>query len=375
MGGTRIGNKIPPGLLGSALKSEPHLPACKVFRSKEQAMFLRIFVVLFFIGASNIAFANCKGIWEVNSLAASQRSHLLISDKNQQYQVTATFLTNLVDIHKRIDRASGIFTRFVICNSDEPNAYAWKEGEQNLTAITLGLTRLLGDDYDAYAAIMGHENAHLTQNHIAQKKTSTVGFGILQVLAGIALEVAIQGAGGVSGIGSDIASVGTQAFSASYSRSHEYEADRLGLQYAANAGFSLEGAIRLHEKLKSNGGFLSTHPSSSDRNAELRKIMADMGITAPDTPTKNLSPVITKQTLKEPLTFGMVITAKERLGYYIGSQTGLEEPIPGMRVYLAYENGEKLEGVIRKVTNGYFSVTTDRPFSKTIEGGAILKNK
>lgn len=338
-------------------------------------MFLRIFVVLFFIGTSNSAFANCKGIWEVNSLALSQKSHLLISDKNQQYQVTATFLANLADVHRRIDRASGIFTRFVICNSDEPNAYAWKEGEQNLTAITLGLTSLLGEDYDAYAAIIGHENAHLTQNHIAQKKISSVGFGILQVLAGIALEVAIQGAGGVSGIGSDIASIGTQGFSASYSRSHEYEADRLGLQYAANAGFSPEGAIRLHEKLKNSGGFLNTHPSSSDRNVELRKIMSDMGITAPNNPVKTSAPVITKQITKESTALGMVITAKDRLGYYIGSQTGLEEPIPGTRVSLVYENGEKLDGVIRKVTNGYFSVTTDRPFSKTIEGGVILKIK
>ena len=337
-------------------------------------MFLRIFAVLFLVGMSNIAFASCKGIWEVNSLAISQKSHVLISDKNQRYQVTAAFLSNLVDVHRRIDRASGIFTRFVICNSDEPNAFAWKEGEQNLTAITLGLTRLLGEDYDAYAAIMGHENAHLTQNHIAQKKTSSVGFGILQVLAGIALEVAIQGSVGMSGIGSDIASIGTQAFSASYSRAHEYEADRLGLQYAANAGFSLEGAIRLHEKLNSSGGFLSTHPSSSDRNAELRKIMADMGIKDPGNPAKALSPVVTLQTTKESNVFGMVLTAKDRLGYYIGSQTSLEEPAPGMRVSLVYENGEKLEGVIRKVTNGYFSVTTDRPFSKTIEGGVIIKN-
>ena len=46
-----------------------------------------------------------------------------------------------------------------------------------------------------------------------------------------------------------------------------------------------------------------------------------------------------------------------------------------MRVSLVYENGEKLDGVIRKVTNGYFSVTADRPFTKTIEGGVILKNK
>lgn len=346
-------------------------------------MLQRILLIILILTASSKVFANCKGIWEVNSLVATQQAHLLLSDKNNPYQVSSDFLKNLADIHKRIDKASGIYTRFLVCNSDEPNAYAWKEGAQNLTAITLGIIRLLGSDYDAYAAILGHENAHLTQDHIAQKKTSSIGFGILQVLAGIALEVAIQGAGGVSGIGSDIASIGTQAFSASYSRTHEHEADRLGLQYSTAAGFSPLGAIRLHEKLNSSGGFLSTHPSSGERTAELRKMMQEMGIAV--TQNAQVEPASAEKTVlastqitekpvsKNPSAIGMVLTAKERLGYYIGSQTSLEDITLGMRVALIYENGERLEGTIRKVTNGYFSVAADKPFSKAIEGGSIVK--
>ncbi len=330
-----------------------------------------ILLIILILGTSSNVFANCKGVWELKSLVATQQSHLLLSDKNNPYQVSSDALLNFSNIHERIDRAAGIYTRFLICNSDEPNAYAWKEGAQNLTAISLGMIKLLGDDYAAYAALMGHENAHLTQGHLAKKKNSSIGFGILQVLAGIALEVAIQGAGGASGIGADIASIGTQAFSASYSRTHEHEADRFGLQYSLTAGFSPEGAIRLHEKLNSSGGFLSTHPSSGERTAELRKLMQEMGVLVTQTQNSEVPKIITQPVLRGGDSFGMVVTAKHRLGYYIGTQTSSEEPQPNMRVAITYETGEKLEGTIKKVINGYFSVVTDKKFTRSIEGGSI----
>lgn len=332
-----------------------------------RGVFLSTF--LFFISCS--AYAECKGIWDVYTLAETRKPHILLSDKNVGYQVSAEFLTNLSDTKRRLDKASGIFTRFLLCNSDEPNAFAWQEGAQSLTAITLGMTRLLGTDYDAYAAIMGHENAHLTQNHIAQKKSSSIGFGILQVLAGIALEVAIQGSGGGSGIGSDIASIGTQAFSASYSRTHEYEADRIGLQYAVAAGFAPDGAIRLHEKMNTSRGFLSTHPSSGERTAELRKLMQELGMREMLAKNAQMQTAINVPAVKQDQAFGMVVSSKHRLGYYIGTQTGPEEPRPDMRVMVTFENGERVEGTIRKVSGGFFSVTTDKKFTSSIEGGAI----
>jgi len=330
-----------------------------------------LFLTVLLLSVSCPAFAECKGIWDVHSLAEARKPHVLLSDKNVGYQLSPEFLTNLSETKKRIDKASGIFTRFLLCNSDEPNAYVLREGAQSLTAVTLGMTRVLGTDYDAYAAIMGHENAHITQNHIAQKKTSSVGFGILQVLAGIALEVAIQGSGGASGIGSDIASIGTQAFSASYSRSHEYEADRIGLQYAVAAGFSPDGAIRLHEKMNTSRGFLSTHPSSGERTAELRKLMQEMGMREMATNNAKIETAINVPAVRQEQAFGMVVSSRHRLGYYIGTQTGPEEPRPNMRVWVTFENGERLEGTIRKVNNGFFSVTTDQKFTSSIEGGAI----
>jgi hypothetical protein len=71
--------------------------------------------------------------------------------------------------------------------------------------------------------------------------------------------------------------------------------------------------------------------------------------------------------------FGMVLTAKNRLGYYIGTQTSPEPPQLGMRVEVAFENGEKLHGTIKKIVNGYFSVLTDKKFISRIEGGAITR--
>ncbi len=328
------------------------------------------FVILLFAGSAH---AECKGIWEVDTLASTNSPHLLLSDKKHSYRVSAEFLQQLKAVRARIDRQSGIYTRLIICNADDANAFAFKDGQQNMTAVTLGLIRLLGDDMDAYAALLGHENAHLVGDHGSQRAQANTGMSIIQLLAGIALEVAIQGAGGTGGLGSDIASMGKQAFSASYSRTHEYEADRLGLQYSIGAGFAPAGALRLHRALNASSSFMSTHPSSEDRALALRKLMDEMGVTSahsalrrePEIPV-NEGPVI-----KGQASFAVVVSAKPRHGYFIATQVGLEPPRESDRVAIRYENGERLEGKIRKTVNGYFSVITEKPFTASIEGASI----
>ncbi len=331
--------------------------------------FLPIFLIFF----SSHGFATCNGVWEVSALVRQEKSFVLLSEKSIQYPVTADFLRNLEHIHSKIDQAAGIYSRFLICNSDDPNAFASKEGSQNISALTLGMIGLLGDDQDAYAAIMGHEAAHLTQEHAPKKKSSDVIFGLIQLLAGTALEVAIQSRGGSSGLGVDVAAVGTQAFSASYSRSHELEADRVGLSYSITAGYSADGVIRLHQKLNGSSNFLSTHPSSNERITQILELIKKMGLEKEAKPNRDIGNENFKVVNDHETAFGMVLTAKNRLGYYIGTQTSPESPQIGMRVEVTFENGEKLQGTIKKIVNGYFSVVTDKKFMTKIEGGAITR--
>ncbi|MEO0526109.1 MAG: M48 family metallopeptidase [Bacteroidota bacterium] len=117
------------------------------------------------------------------------------------------------------------------------------------------------------AVVMGHEVAHALADHGAQRMSA----GMLQQLGAVAGNVAIQDPekrntfNQAYGIGS---SVGIML---PFSRSHETEADKIGLQIMAIAGYNPDEAAELWKRMKANSGgqappeFLSTHPSNDTR--------------------------------------------------------------------------------------------------------------
>jgi predicted Zn-dependent protease len=121
------------------------------------------------------------------------------------------------------------------------------------------------------AVVMGHEVAHALADHGAQRMSAST----LQQLGAVAGNVAINDPktrdtfNMAYGLGS------TVGLMLPFSRSHETEADRIGLQIMAIAGYNPEEAPELWRRMKANAGgqvppeFLSTHPSSDTRIANL----------------------------------------------------------------------------------------------------------
>ncbi len=123
------------------------------------------------------------------------------------------------------------------------------------------------------AAIMGHEVAHALANHGQQRMSAAQ----VQQVAGVATAVAVSGenqqtqqiVGTAFGLGSQFGVM------LPFSRSHETEADRIGLQLMAIAGYNPDEAANLWRRMKANSGgqappeFMSTHPSSDTRIANL----------------------------------------------------------------------------------------------------------
>ncbi len=119
------------------------------------------------------------------------------------------------------------------------------------------------------AAIMGHEVAHALANHGQQRMSA----GQIQQVAGAATAVAASGQsqgtqqiiGTAFGLGSQLGVM------LPFSRSHETEADRIGLQLMAIAGYNPDQAAELWKRMKANSGgkapaeFMSTHPSNDTR--------------------------------------------------------------------------------------------------------------
>ena len=123
------------------------------------------------------------------------------------------------------------------------------------------------------AVVMGHEVAHALADHGAQRMSA----GTLQQLGAVAGNVAINDAetrnifNQAYGIGTTVGGM------LPFSRSHETEADRIGLQIMAIAGYNPDEAAELWKRMKASSGgnappeFLSTHPSNDTRIANLTK--------------------------------------------------------------------------------------------------------
>ena len=213
-------------------------------------------------------------MWRASSIADSQYSSTRLIGKNKETvgRVDRTTAQKLLEVKNKIEEVSGSSrAELVIADGDEPNAFAGPTKQGPIVGINLGMIKLLETDWDAYAAIIGHEYAHLRLNHSGiRREREQTRRGISEVL-GAVLSVA-----GVP-LGGTIASVATAAVATVYTRDEERDADRVGLDYAKRAGYDPQGAIRAWQKMMSASGsfsipFLSSHPQSDERLENMRKL-------------------------------------------------------------------------------------------------------
>jgi predicted Zn-dependent protease len=152
---------------------------------------------------------------------------------------------------------------------DEVNAWCMPAGKM---AVYTGLINKLQATDDELAAVMGHEIAHALREHSREQISQQLG---TQAAIGIAGALF-----GVGDLGQNVAGmVADVTLNKPKSRTHETEADRIGVELAARAGYDPTAAVRLWEKMAKLGGsqppqFLSTHPSHESRIADLKEYAA-----------------------------------------------------------------------------------------------------
>ena len=150
----------------------------------------------------------------------------------------------------------------------ELNAYCMPGGK---IMVYSGLIDKLKLSDAELATVVGHEMAHALREHsreaVSRAYAEQLGLGALGALTGI----------GDSGV--QLAGMVTQVtFGLPRSRVQESEADRIGLELMARAGYNPHAALTLWQKMAQAGGgstpaFLSTHPSSSTRQADLQALL------------------------------------------------------------------------------------------------------
>jgi predicted Zn-dependent protease len=160
---------------------------------------------------------------------------------------------------------------FVVFESKEANAFCLPGGKIGVYTGILPITR----DEAGLATVLGHEVAHATAHHGAERMSQ---------------QMVVQGAGSLAGVAitdprwsqlfQTVYPVGAQVgVILPFSRKDESEADRIGLHYMARAGYDPQAAVDFWERFSaampanSTPTLLRTHPVDSTRIADIKKYL------------------------------------------------------------------------------------------------------
>jgi predicted Zn-dependent protease len=198
------------------------------------------------------------------TIAAAQQKGLLDRDPATVQRVRTIANRLIVQTGAFRKDAPGWKWEVHVITSDQLNAWCMPGGKM---AVYTGLIQKLKLSDDEIAAIMGHEMAHALREHGRERVSQQMATGLAVGIASAALGL---GQGGAQ-LGDMIAQV---TFTLPNSRLHEQEADRIGVELAARAGYDPRAAVSVWQKMaQADAGsppqFLSTHPSPENRIKDL----------------------------------------------------------------------------------------------------------
>lgn len=159
-----------------------------------------------------------------------------------------------------------------VFQDDSPNAFVLPNGKIGVTTALLNLVK----NDDQLASVIGHEVGHVRAQHAAERYSQTALTSVgLQIAQGVAGDYG-QAVGALGGVGAQLGVL------LPFSRQHELEADRLGVDYMQAAGYKPSEAIALWrimaaQRQGSQPEFASTHPSDASRINALDEYIRSKG--------------------------------------------------------------------------------------------------
>jgi predicted Zn-dependent protease len=248
---------------------------------------------LFIVTVAMLAAAACQTVQttQPGAVGVERKQHMLVSEKEiekgaqvayqqeidkarQKRQLNTDQQTyqRIQTITRRLIPQTGVFRSDApqwnwevnVQTTKDVNAYCMPGGK---IMVYTGLVDALSATDAELAAVIGHEIAHALREHSRERISRAYAEQL--ALAGLAV------ATGASETTMQLASqVSAVTFTLPHSREQEAEADRIGLELMARAGYDPNSAVVLWQKMSKLGGggppeFLSTHPSGESRIREL----------------------------------------------------------------------------------------------------------
>lgn len=244
---------------------------------------------------SVLSLGGCSSTTSSGAIGVDRQQLLLVSSEEVLQMSAQSYATTLQEARAKglldtntaqVNRLKGIANRIVgqvgvyrqdaakwnwevhTIKSNELNAFVMPGGK---VMFYTGIIERLNLTDDEIAAIMAHEVSHALREHsrerLSREYATQTGIGVAASIFGLS-----QGQAQIASVAGDL------GISRPHSRTQESEADQIGLELMARAGYNPQAAITLWQKMqRANQGeppqFLSTHPSSSNRIAELQALM------------------------------------------------------------------------------------------------------
>ena len=205
-----------------------------------------------------------------NPAVATGNDAMMVKNVGAKIQNAVTQYMNQNGFASRI---SGYQWEFNLVNSPEVNAWCMPGGKVVVYSGLLPITQ----DESSLAIVMGHEIAHAVARHGNERMSQ------MMVAAGLGMGLDLA----LSQKSEQTRTIFLTAYGAgaglgilAYSRTHESEADKLGLVFAAMAGYDPNKAVSFWERMAAKGGakppeLLSTHPSDARRIADIKAYMPE----------------------------------------------------------------------------------------------------
>jgi predicted Zn-dependent protease len=189
--------------------------------------------------------------------------------KNRVYKITGRLIAQAIKI--RPETKNWDWSIKIIDDPETVNAWAMAGGKM---ALYTGLVEKIKPSDDELAQVLGHEIGHALAKHSAEKMSVAMASQVGVMAVGIATK-----SDGLALTGASLAAV--LAIQMPNSRAAESEADRIGIELAAKAGYDPRAAVTLWQKMAKVGGkvppqFLSTHPAPGNREKNLAALIPQM---------------------------------------------------------------------------------------------------
>jgi predicted Zn-dependent protease len=221
----------------------------------------------------NSAFANLVPAEEVEAAATKQYAEMMAQASKQKALAPAN--------HPQVVRLRAIAAKIIphavawnprakdwkwevnLVNSDQINAFCMPGGKIAFFSGILDQLKLTDDEA---AMVMGHEVAHALREHARERMgkgaATSIGANIFSQLFGL------------GELGQTVTGYGAQLLTLQFGREDESEADLVGMELAARAGYNPRAGVTLWQKMGANNKgappeWLSTHPSGNTRIAEI----------------------------------------------------------------------------------------------------------